>query len=98
MAGPDDHLLERRLLEQALALLFGAPVLGLDRQLRLLIDQGAFRIPGDDGRGEDDPANAGCFARVNQRLGATDIDPLDLRRVSLRRDLGRQVNDALRRS
>ena len=97
MAGPDDHVLERGLAQQPLALLLGAAVLGLDRQLRLLVEQRPFRVPGDDGRGEDDPAHAGGLAAGDQGAGALDVDRVDPRRVALRGDLGRQVDDALRR-
>ena len=97
VAGPDDHVLERGLAQQALALLLGAPVFGLDRQLRLLVEHRALRVAGDHGRGEDDPADAGGLAGGDQGAGAVDVDLPDLRRVALRGDLGGEVDDALGR-
>ena len=84
---------EPRLAHHPLALLLRAPVGGLDRQLRLLGQQLAVRVAGDDRRGEHEARRAVRLAGVDQRARALDVGRRDLARVALRAVLGRQVHD-----
>jgi len=78
--GPDDHRGQAAAQREALALLLGASIWGLHRQLLLLGEQRPVRVAGDDGRGEHQPRPRGrvrADARetgLQQALGSGHVD------------------------
>src|SRR4029079_14802959 len=54
VTGADDHVVRPRVAYESLALLLGAPVSGLDRQRRALLELRAARVASHHRRGEDE--------------------------------------------
>ena len=95
VARPDDHLLERGFAQQALPLLLGAAVLGLDRQPSLLVERRTHASPVTTVEAKT-IRRRWWPRRRRSAPRAVDVGRADLGRVALGGDLGRQVDDALR--